>query len=1245
MATITPAADTSTGDESQPNLLADGLLYLGRFVASLRLTVVLFAAGIFIVLYGTLAQVEKDMWDVIAEYFRAKWSWIEIRLLFPPSLFPPTNPFFNALQSLPRYVGFPFLGGWTIGFLLAFNLLAAHLFRFKLQAKGSRLGLGLVVFAIAWGFIWMICGGTSQSSDGIQGLPVLKWSTLWQVIQVLLVVTWVASIVKLLQMDRGLRVAWYSMLAVCVTLGGLVLLCLLGGSAIRPADPSMRILWQLVQATIAGLILLVACVLLFKKRGGIVTIHLGVALVMFSELLVGLFAVEEQMQIAEGQTVNFARDLREIELAIVDSSEPDEDRVTVVPTDLLREDSVVKHADLPFDIQILKRYDNAILTEPANAKSSNLATAGLGLQLVAEPAAGARGTDGSGAVDVAAVYAKLLPKTGGDFSENTYLFSQQFGDGEILTTIRQDRPEAIRVGDKTYHVALRFKRTYKPYSIRLLDFNKTDYLGTSTARDFSAYIHIIDPSKDFDRDDIRIWMNNPLRFGGETFYQNSFTPADGVHAETTTLSIVTNMGWMIPYVACMVVFVGMGAHFFATLTRFSLRLYRSEPPDESTVEPTVKQKRRRENKQPDKVAQHWGIATFAIPTLMIALVALFALKPRNSIDEGMDLALFGRTPIVFEGRAKPIDTLARNALQRISNKQTLTDADGNRQPAILWLLDVISQAEDAEQHRVFRIENADVRQRLGLERRKGFRYALAEFRDKVFDGYAYNEDFANDIRRVREAAQEDALRLTTYQRKLLEFDQRLSQYRRLTNSFEPLPFPPTPTEEDFKKDPEAAQKTIERIRQMAVAVPQMDESLKQQKPPLVVPNFDDDTTDEQWQCYAAAFNRAFVIRHYFAKPIGEGVMLWIKILDAYAGDDTLEFNRLVTEYHDTLKAADLSNVDVDKVAFEASFNNMSPFGSAFVFYILALLVTAASWLFSSSATNRAAWWLIFATLLLHTFALGARIYISGRPPVTNLYSSAVFIGWGCVVFGLVFERIFPLGIGNLLSAVCGFSTLRIAALLAATGDDTFTVLQAVLDTQFWLSTHVVCVTLGYSATFVAGFLGIVAVFAHLVGFSQRTVNPAAASLEAVTSSASSAEKTETLGTTISRMIYGTLCFGLFLSFVGTVLGGLWADDSWGRFWGWDPKENGALIIVLWNALILHARWGKMIGNRGLAVLAIMGNITTAWSWFGVNQLDVGLHSYGQFSGNAVMFLGLFVFGNLVIAAVGLTPRIWKTAAV
>ncbi|HEX9081057.1 MAG TPA: cytochrome c biogenesis protein CcsA, partial [Holophagaceae bacterium] len=122
------------------------------------------------------------------------------------------------------------------------------------------------------------------------------------------------------------------------------------------------------------------------------------------------------------------------------------------------------------------------------------------------------------------------------------------------------------------------------------------------------------------------------------------------------------------------------------------------------------------------------------------------------------------------------------------------------------------------------------------------------------------------------------------------------------------------------------------------------------------------------------------------------------------------------------------------------------------------------------------------------------------------------------------------------------------------------------------------------------------------------------------------------------MAYGIICFALFFSFVGTVLGGIWADQSWGRFWGWDPKENGALLIVLWNAIILHARWAGYVRERGIMAMAIFGNIITSLSWFGVNLLGVGLHSYG-FTQNGFWALMGFDISQAVLMVLCLMPTL------
>jgi ABC-type transport system involved in cytochrome c biogenesis permease subunit len=246
------------------------------------------------------------------------------------------------------------------------------------------------------------------------------------------------------------------------------------------------------------------------------------------------------------------------------------------------------------------------------------------------------------------------------------------------------------------------------------------------------------------------------------------------------------------------------------------------------------------------------------------------------------------------------------------------------------------------------------------------------------------------------------------------------------------------------------------------------------------------------------------------------------------------------------------------------------------------------------------------------------MYIQGRPPITNLYSSAIFVGWASVLFCLILERIYRNGIGSVCGSVVGFVTLLIAQNLQFDGD-TMEMLRAVLDTNAWLATHVVGEALGYSAVFLAGIIGIIYIIRGVftTSFEENTAK------------------------SMGRMIYGVVCFATLFSLVATVLGGIWADQSWGRFWGWDPKENGALLVVLWNAIILHARWGGFARERGLAVLAVFGNVIGSLSWFGVNMLGVGLHSYG-FMDQAFGPLLTFVGSQLAIMAIGLLPpKYWR----
>lgn len=1189
------------------------LKFLAPF-ASLKLTVVLFAMAIFIILAGTLAQVNKDIWVVIDEYFRTGIARIEFKVFFPPSFFPNLNQ-----NNIPGFFYFP--GGWLIGFLMSINLLAAHFIRFKVQAKGNQQALGWAVIGMGLLIGWVVIASGSNK-EGFQDSPLLSWTLLWALIEFGMGALVIGGIWIFVKLSPVLKTERWLIAAGTLMTAGLLIWFLLQGDAARFSDSSMRILWQLIKATFVGLVLLQGCIVLFKKRAGIVLLHGGVALMMLSELIVGMMAVETQMTITEGDTADFVHDIREIELAIVDDSDPEQDQVTVIPKSILldNQNQVVSDPKLPFDYELVKFYPNSSLrkisslTPEEKEQAENPATTGIGKDWIALEARSAAGTDTGGGVDTPSAYIKIIDKKSKK-SLGVYLFDLQMA--------LQDIGEQVEVDGKTYQIYLRFKRTYKPYTVKLVDVRKDDYAGTGTVKSYSSDIELVDPTTNVDRD-IKIWMNNPLRYSGETFYQSGYFADPRTGQETTTLSVVTNVGWMIPYVSCMVVVVGMFYHFMLTLLRFLGRREKqvmaatavSQSGPHSDAEDAVEIKTKRLTDQ---------LITYLIPVFIFVIfggyLASKARIPKTPSNE-MNLYEFGQLPILYEGRSKPIDTLARNSLRVISGRQDFTvetpiksvepkkesqvekktdeteetekiKTTKKKYPAIKWLLDTIAKPRESFKYNVVRIENPELLHTLGLKKRPGFRYSFDDFAEKI-------PELSKQSDLARKAGQKNA---SLYQSQVLDLEKKIGTVDLLIQSFTP----PNIRAESARDD------LIEAIRRHGI--------LNRRNPPRAIPPEESsgpetEGEENEWQTYSYAWTRDLVKASFSKDKESEATQAWTKILVAYSQNNVAEFNKEVRNYQRWLKKhrAELPHTNLNKIDFEAFFNHFEPFYYCAILYLIAFVLACISFLFWSKPLGNAAFWLISLTFVVHTLALIGRIYISGRPPVTNLYSSAVFIGWGAVVAGIVIERLNRLGIGNLLAGVAGFSTLIIAHMLAGDGD-TFTVLQAVLDTQFWLTTHVVCITLGYAATFVAGLLGL---FYILWGVCTPRMTAEA-------------------GKEVIRMLYGVLCFAIILSFFGTVLGGLWADDSWGRFWGWDPKENGALIIVLWNALVLHARWGGMVKDRGLAMLSLGGNIVTSWSWFGVNELGVGLHSYG-FTDGVLKALGLFMLSQFVIIALAMIPQ-------
>jgi len=602
-----------------------------------------------------------------------------------------------------------------------------------------------------------------------------------------------------------------------------------------------------------------------------------------------------------------------------------------------------------------------------------------------------------------------------------------------------------------------------------------------------------------------------------------------------------------------------------------------------------------------------------LPWIILVVVAAWigaSWIPAKRKGDNVDLTNFGKIPVQVGGRVKPLDTVARNSLLIVHGKQELQLENGRTLTAIEWLADVLFNATAADRYPVFLVQNDEVLGLFGWEQSNRKYFSFSEF-----------APFLEKIEEQGEQADKlEAVQRSAFQSAILNLRNALMLYTRLKNSVQM----------------ESSENFGDELRFFIATVPAAAEAAHQHQQGE---KFDDAKLNrvvELIQKYQKLAELAYILavppldRSGDWHSIGDSVLQSVAtgeihpIVKDYAlmGDAYRARNQQGFNEHVDLAAKFFASEQpsaVKRASFEFLFNRLQPFSQSMAIYVLAFLLACASWLAWSRALNRSAFYLLLLALAIHSFGLFSRMYLQERPPVTNLYSSAIFIGWGAVIVSLILERIYRDGIGAACAGAIGFVTLIIAHHLAGSGD-TLEMLQAVLDTNIWLATHVVAITTGYSAMFLAGMLAIIYVVRGV--FTRSLTKPTADSL--------------------TRMTYGVVCFATLFSFVGTVLGGIWADQSWGRFWGWDPKENGAVLIVLWCAIILHARWGGFIRQRGLMMMAIFGNIVTSFSWFGVNMLGVGLHSYGFMQKAFPWLLGFMISQLVLITAASLPLEYWKS---
>lgn len=287
-----------------------------------------------------------------------------------------------------------------------------------------------------------------------------------------------------------------------------------------------------------------------RKKFGIHLIHAGLIIMLAGGLFTDLFAVESHMRLERGDTKNYSEDQRHMELAVIDTTDPDLDQVTAIPESVLKTNRTIDHWSLPFRIGVRNYYPNSrlkMLTD-AGSGAKPIANQGPGAMIAVEAAPRTTAQDER---DVPAAAIEILPKDGG--SLGTWLVSDALG-----------APQTFSCGGRTWKVAMRTARYYKPYSVTLQKFTHEKYAGTEIPKNFASKVTLIDPERSVSRD-VLIYMNHPLRYRGETFYQAGFQQDD----RATILQVVHNPSFLAPYVACVIVAAGLLVQFGFHLVGFA----------------------------------------------------------------------------------------------------------------------------------------------------------------------------------------------------------------------------------------------------------------------------------------------------------------------------------------------------------------------------------------------------------------------------------------------------------------------------------------------------------------------------------------------------------------------------------------------------------------------------------------------------------------------------------------------------
>lgn len=574
----------------------------------------------------------------------------------------------------------------------------------------------------------------------------------------------------------------------------------------------------------------------------------------------------------------------------------------------------------------------------------------------------------------------------------------------------------------------------------------------------------------------------------------------------------------------------------------------------------------------------------------------------------MDMADFRLIPVLHEGRLKPLESFARIELHKFSGQTGLASLDANN-----WLAELLFDPARAAERPVFKVRQHDVRDLLGLPEVPGYLYPFS----------VLSKTMAPQAERLQTLLQMPPAQLDVRQKALVDLHRDISAYMQIMRAFSlVLPLAITPPESLLNaSEKEVLTKeatdflTLRKLEERA-ARRLKDIIGKKGEDPAIYNEEEKAIATFAWQLSLFADssrdNHLFrvmpvigndeerlspwaVLREGQGSPASAALLRdWKKLGLAWLAQDKTAWQdaaRLLRKH--------LATPDTGRFRAEVVYHAAQPFQVALALYALAAFCLAILHCTDKGFWYRLASLSLTGGALAHVGGIVLRIYILNRPPVGTLYESLLFVSLICGLAGAALFIKRKDALSGLAAALSSLLILMVSLYFGAQGGDSLSMLVAVLNTNFWLAAHVLVVTAGYSLAILA------AMIAHAWLWTGKDRSG--------------------LFTLMHRMTLSALLF----TAVGTILGGIWADQSWGRFWGWDPKENGALLIVLWIVWLLHGRMAGALPQAAYALGVAGLNMIVALAWFGVNLLSVGLHSYGFVSGIAAG-LGAFCLTEIIL---------------